>query len=52
MEEFEAMRMSDKSGDEFFKQKPYINILSLLVYQANDMAYALEREWAKKQIEL
>ena len=52
MEEFEAMRIIDKSGDEFFKQKPYINILSLLVYQANDMAYALERECAKKQIEL
>ncbi len=46
--EFEAMRVLDKDGDELKSQKQLINILSLIVLQANELAYAIEKEKYKK----
>lgn len=45
--EFEAMRVLDKEGDELKNQKHLLNILSLIVLQANDLAYAIEKERQK-----
>lgn len=45
--EFEAMRVLDKDGDELKTQKQLINILSLIVLQANELAYAIEKEKTK-----
>jgi hypothetical protein len=42
--EFEAMRVLDKDGDEIKSQKQLLNIMSLIVLQANELAYAIERE--------
>lgn len=42
--EFEAMRVLDKDGDEIKSQKQLINIMSLIVLQANELAYAIEKE--------
>lgn len=42
--EFEAMRVLDKDGDELKTQKQLINIMSLIVLQANELAYAIEKE--------
>lgn len=46
--EFEAMRVLDKDGDELKSSKHLINILSLIVLQANELAYAIEKEKVKK----
>ena len=45
--EFEAMRVLDKDGDELKTQKQLINIMSLIVLQANELAYAIEKERGK-----
>jgi hypothetical protein len=42
--EFEAMRVLDKDGDELKTQKYKLNILSLIILQANELAYAIEKE--------
>ena len=42
--EFEAMRVLDKDGDELKTQKHLLNILSLIVLQSNELAYAIEKE--------
>lgn len=42
--EFEAMRVLDKDGDELKTQKHLLNIMSLIVLQANELAYAIEKE--------
>ena len=42
--EFEAMRVLDKDGDELKSQKQLINIMSLILLQANELAYAIEKE--------
>lgn len=42
--EFEAMRVLDKDGDELKSQKQLINIISLIVLQSNELAYAIEKE--------
>ena len=42
--EFEAMRVLDKDCDEIKSQKQLINIMSLIVLQANELAYAIEKE--------
>lgn len=46
--EYEAMRVLDKDGDELKNQKYLINIMSLIVIQANELAYAIEKEKQKK----
>lgn len=45
--EFEAMRILDKDGDDLKSQKQIINILSLIVLHANEVAYAVEKETQK-----
>lgn len=45
--EFEAMRILDKDGDDLKSQKQIINILSLIVLHANEVAYAVEKERQK-----
>jgi hypothetical protein len=42
--EFEAMRVLDKDGDELKTQKYKLNIMSLILLQANELAYAIEKE--------
>jgi hypothetical protein len=42
------MRVLDKDGDELKSSKHLINILSLIVLQANELAYAIEKEKVKK----
>lgn len=42
--EFEAMRVLDKDGDELKSQKHMLNIMSVIIMQANELAYAIERE--------
>lgn len=42
--EFEAMRVLDKEGDELKTQKYKLNIISLILLQANELAYAIEKE--------
>lgn len=42
--EFEAMRVLDKDGDELKTQKHLLNIMSLIVLHANELAYAIEKE--------
>lgn len=42
--EFEAMRILDKDGDELKTQKYKLNIMSLILMQANELAYAIEKE--------
>lgn len=46
-EEFEAMRILDKEGDELKLQKFNISPLSLVVSQANELAYAMEKARSK-----
>lgn len=46
--EFEAMRILDKDGEELKSQKNLINIMSLIVLQANELAYAIEKEKGMK----
>ena len=41
------MRVLDKDGDELKTQKQLINIISLIVLQANELAYAIEKEKIK-----
>ncbi len=48
--EFEAMRVLDKDGEELKSQKHIINILSLILIQANELAYAIEKERKSKNI--
>ena len=48
--EFEAMRVLDKDGEELKTQKHLINILSLIVMQANELAYAIEKERKRKMV--
>jgi hypothetical protein len=38
------MRVLDKDGDEIKSQKQLLNIMSLIVLQANELAYAIEKE--------
>lgn len=45
--EFEAFRVLDKDGDELKSQKYVIDILSTVVKQANELAYAIEKEHCK-----
>lgn len=45
--EYEAMRVLDKDGDELKSQKHLINIMSLVVSHANELAYAIEKERIK-----
>ena len=42
--EFEAMRVLDKDGEELKTQKYKLNIMSLILLQANELAYAIEKE--------
>lgn len=42
-EEFEAMRICDKEGDDLKAQKYLISPLSMIVIQANDLTYAMEK---------
>lgn len=42
--EFEAMRILDKEGEELKTQKYKLNIMSLIILQANELAYAIEKE--------
>lgn len=42
--EFEAMRILDKESEELKTQKFKINIISLILLQANELAYAIEKE--------
>jgi len=47
-QEFEAIRCIDKKGEDNKNAEYFDDILSLIVRQANEMAYALGKERAKK----
>ena len=42
--EFEAICSLDKDGEEAKNRKYVVNILTTIVRQANELAYAIERE--------
>jgi hypothetical protein len=46
--EFEAICCLDKDGEEAKNRKYMVNILSMIVRQANELAYAIEREKINK----
>ena len=42
--EFEAMKALDKSSDEFESSKYFSNIMTIIIKQANDLAYLIAKE--------
>ena len=46
--EFEAICSLDKDGEDAKNRKYMVDILSMIVRQANELAYAIERERLNK----
>jgi hypothetical protein len=42
--EFEAMKAMDKDGNEFDSGKYFMNIMTIIIRQANDLAYLIAKE--------
>lgn len=42
--EFEAMKAMDKEGNEFDSGKYFMNIMTIIIRQANDLAYLIAKE--------
>lgn len=50
-QEFEAMRILDRTPEEMTNLRGHLGILSIIIKCSNDIAYALEREqWRKEKI--